>query len=100
MQVRIISNLSQKYVLVRAVHRGEEELLLWGDSTVEWHKEIIEKIIHAGYEIIEVLGGGWLHPRLEEKVTYVWGRSDRLGAAPINLVRKLLGDEVIEHEPE
>jgi hypothetical protein len=47
-----------------------------------------------------VLGGGWLLPHPEKKTVYVWGKSDRFGLAPINLVKEVLEIEVIEEEPK
>ncbi len=96
--VRITPDVKQKYVLVRVIHGGEEAIILWGNPDIEWHKDILEEITHAGYEIFEVLGGGWLLYNAEKETVHVWGKSDRLGVAPINLVREVLKIEVVEGE--
>lgn len=98
--VRSEPNVRQKYVVVRALYRGIESLVLWGNPDVAWHKDIVEGLADAGYEIVEVLGGGWMLPKPDEGKVYVWGKSDRFGPAPMNLVRMLLVTDVIEEEPQ
>ncbi len=97
---RITPDIKQKYVLVRVVHDGEERLILWGNPNIQWHKDILEEITASGYEISEVLGGGWLLLHNESESIYVWGKSDRLGMAPINLVKEVLKGKVVEQEPK
>jgi Janus/Ocnus family (Ocnus) len=98
--IRITPDIKQKYVLVRVIYDGEKRLILWGNPNIQWHKDILEDITKSGYEISEVLGGGWLLPHRESGSVYVWGKSDRLGVAPINLVKEVLKGEVIEQEPK
>ncbi|KND49607.1 MAG: hypothetical protein AB203_00805 [Parcubacteria bacterium C7867-008] len=92
--------IKQKFVLVRVSQSNKEHLLLWGNPDIEWHMQIIEEITNAGHEIKDILGGGWLLSKPEDRVVYIWGKSDRLGLAPIELVREVLGDSVVESEPE
>lgn len=96
--VRIYPGIKQKYVIVRAMKNGTESWLLWGNPDIKWHKDILEEMKDAGIEVVEALGGGWLFVDPEKGVVHVWGESDRLGPAPMNLVRKLLGEGVIEKE--
>ncbi len=98
--VRITPNTRQKYVLVKVTKDTKKLLLLWGNPNVEWHKDIVEEIKSNGFEIIEILGGGWLLRSTNEGITYVWGKSDRFGEAPIQLVRQTLTDTVVNEEPK
>jgi hypothetical protein len=98
--VRATPNVKQKFVLVRVSNAGEQSLILWGNPNIQWHKDIVEEIAKSGYEITETLGGGWMLPKPEEKIVYIWGKSDRLGVAPINLVREVLKDKIVEKEPK
>ena len=98
--VRITPNVKQKYILVRVIDDNEEKLILWGNPNIEWHKDILNELVQLGCEISEVLGGGWLLPKPETGSVYVWGKSDRLGEAPMSLVKEVLKSEVIEQEPE
>ncbi len=98
--VRIYPNMNQKYILVRAIRAGTESVLLWGNPNVQWHKDILDEMKDAGLEVTETLGGGWLFIDQEKGVKYVWGTSDRLGPAPIEIVRELLGGEIFEEEPQ
>jgi hypothetical protein len=98
--VRTTADVKQKYVLVRIIDGSEERLILWGNPNIQWHKDILEEITNAGYEVIETFGGGWLLPDSKRGTYYVWGKSDRLGPAPISLVQQVLNSEVIEAEPE
>ncbi len=98
--VRIFPNIKQKFVLVRARQAGEETILLWGNPNIEWHKDILEEMEKDGIEIIETFGGGWLFIDSESKKVHIWGKSDRLGLAPIELVQRLLGDDILKEEPK
>lgn len=97
--VNILPNIKQKYVVVRGKYNGEELLFLRGNPDVVWHKEILDKIQEEGVEIKEVMGGGWLFLSKDDNTIYVWGKNSKLGAAPIELVRELLGSNIIEDEP-
>lgn len=97
--IRITPNVKQKYILVRVIHDGNKSLVLWGNPNIQWHKDILEEMTNSGYEVLEVLGGGWLLPKPESGSIQVWGKSDRLGAAPMSLVKEVLKGEVIEEEP-
>lgn len=99
-RVRIYPNIKQKYILVRVIRAGIESVLLWGNPNIQWHKDILEEMKEAGLEVTETLGGGWLFVDQEKGVKYVWGKSDRLGPAPIEMVRELLGGEILQKEPE
>lgn len=96
--VRVTPEVKQKYVLVRVVSGAEEALIVWGNPDIQWHMDIVEEIKAAGYEITEILGGGWLMPK--DEAIYVWGKSDRFGDAPIALVQDVLKVRLIEKEPE
>lgn len=98
-EIRVTPDVRQKYVLVRALHDGNDTLLLWGNPHLQWHKDIVDEITKAGYVVVEILGGGWMMPKPEEGIVYVWGKSDRYGLAPIYLVRELLKETIIEEEP-
>ncbi len=98
MNVRIFPNIKQKYILVRAVREGNEMILLWGNPNIQWHNDILEEMKNLGIEVVVVLGGGWLFVDQEKDIKYVWGKSDRFGPVPIELVRELLGGEIIEEE--
>lgn len=99
-EVRVFPDARQKYVLVHALHGGHDALLLWGNPQLQWHKDIVDEITQAGYEVVDVLGGGWLMPKPEEGIVYVWGTSDRYGLAPQHLVREILKERVIAEEPK
>jgi hypothetical protein len=95
---RITPNKKQKYVLVRAVKDSQQRVLLWGNPDIQWHNDIVEELVTDGYEVLEVLGGGWLLLDETTGKSYVWGKSDRFGVAPFTLVRELLGSEAVEEE--
>jgi hypothetical protein len=96
---RLTPYVRQKYVLVRVMLDTTEGLILWGNPNIQWHKDIVDEIARSGYEIGEILGGGWLLPKPDEGSVFVWGTSDRYGLAPISLVRTMLKDTVVEQEP-
>jgi hypothetical protein len=97
--LRIAPNVKQKFVLVHVIHSGISTKVLWGDPDMEWHKDIVDEIAKSGYDILEVLGGGWMFQNLEEVVVYVWGKSDRYGAAPISAIQEVIKGKVVEGEP-
>lgn len=97
--VRIYPSIKQKYILVRAGWDGRVAVLLWGNPNIEWHNDILGEMVNAGIEVMEVLGGGWLFVNPEEGSVHVWGKSDRFGPPPMQLVRELLGEDLIESEP-
>lgn len=97
--VRITPEVRQKYVLVSVLQGTEEVLILWGNPAIQWHQDIVNEITSAGYHISEILGGGWLLPKSDKSV-YVWGKSDRLGLAPIALVKRVLKVSILEEEPK
>lgn len=96
---RIYPGSKQKYIIVRAIRSGEEVILLWGNPDIQWHKEILEEMAASGVEVTEVFGGGWVFIDSEKGVVHVWGTSDRLGPAPMELVKKVLGEDILEYEP-
>jgi hypothetical protein len=62
--VHITPDTTQKFVLVYGVsENGEETTLLWGNPKAEWHKDIVDEMVHAGFANIQVLGGGRINVR-------------------------------------
>jgi len=74
--------------------------MIWGNPNIQWHKDIVDEASNIGYKILEVLGGGWLLLKPEEKTVYVWSKSERFGIAPISFVQEIFKEKVIEKEPE
>jgi len=88
----LVPNQRQKYVLIRMA----DGLVLRGDPAVQWHKDIVDGIEADGDQILEVLGGGWIFENTDENTLYIWGKSDRYGEAPTDLVQELLASYASE----
>ena len=89
--VHIAPNEPQKFVLVRCLDSDNgQTMVLWGDPTAEWHKDIVKEIADTKTNILEVMGGGRIKLLPELKTIYVWGKSSRYGEAPADEVRPIL----------
>lgn len=88
--VRVFSEKSQKYVLVKVGKDTAPEFVLWGNPAAVWHADIVSELEQLNLHVLEVLGGGRLLVSTTEKLIYVWGQSDRYGLAPIRKVEELL----------
>jgi hypothetical protein len=102
--VRILPGMPQKYVLVSVIDGGIETLCLWGNPEAQWHKDIVDEISSTGLTVTEVHGGGRILLEPGSRTAYLWGTSDRYGAAPAETVQSLLkeafpGWELTSGEP-
>ncbi len=85
-RIHIIPNKRQKYVLIQT----EQGMMVRGNPDIQWHKDIVDQIEVADTQAVQVLGGGWLLQNTQENTIYLWGKSDRYGEAPLDIVRELV----------
>ncbi|MES2408904.1 MAG: hypothetical protein V4509_01215 [Patescibacteria group bacterium] len=88
----------QKFVVVET----EKGVLLRSDSSVKFHKDIVEKMKNEGVEIISIKGGAKI--KIEDKNIYVWDKSGVYGEVSFPEVLEILnkdfpGREVLNYEP-
>ncbi len=88
--IQLTQNETQKFVLALGIKHHEKVLLLWGDRTAEWHKDIVESMLKNDVSDIVVLGGGKLLCDSKNNTMYVWGTSSRYGEAPTEKVTRAL----------
>ena len=85
--VSVEKNIKQKFIVVEMV---DGQLLLRGDTSVTWHKNILENLEKDGARISKINGGGWIYPEMASRTIYVWDKSTRYGEAELSIVRDLL----------
>jgi hypothetical protein len=85
--VKIEENVRQKFIILETV---KGDILLCGDASVTWHKDILENMEKDGLQISAVKGGGWIYPEMASRTIYVWDRSTRFGEANFSIVKDLL----------
>ncbi|MBU0750474.1 hypothetical protein KKH15_03070 [Patescibacteria group bacterium] len=98
MNVRVTLDVSQKYVVAYVEHEGMESALLWGNPSVQWHKDIVSEMKTLGYEVVSVAGGGWVHIVSNEKKIYFRGTSTRYGTASQEMTEELMRSAYPEFE--
>ena len=85
---RVVPDVAQKYIIAKIFN--SDELLLWGDPEIEWHKDIAEEMGDAGLVVEWVRGGGRLKFVTDSKTIYVWGKSSMYGAASFREAKNIL----------
>lgn len=92
MNIKIQPFVIQKFVVVESI----DDVFLWGDPRVEFHKEIVQKMRDSGISIINVKGGAKL--KMEEESIYVWGKSSVYGEIIFEEVCCILKEKFPEYQ--
>ena len=95
--VRVTPAKPQKYEVV-TTHTPGEQILLWGNPDIQWHKDIVDEMERAGWSIDTVHGGGWILVAPDTQTVYVWGKSDRYGLTPKSILKTILSEVFPEHK--
>lgn len=69
--IRITPEVSQKYILAKI--SDNDQILLWGNPNIEWHKDIAAEMESSGLTISEVSGGGKVKIITIPKKPYTYG---------------------------
>lgn len=92
MNIKIQPHVMQKFVVVESA----DDVFLWGDPTVEFHKEIVQKMRDSGISIVNVKGGAKL--KMEKESIYVWGKSSVYGEILFEEVHRMLKENFPEYQ--
>ncbi len=86
--VKLFPEVTQKYIVAKV--SGLEQLILWGNPNVEWHKDITTEMEESGIVVENVLGGGRIRVVSKSRNIYVWGKSSVYGEISFTEVKDIL----------
>jgi hypothetical protein len=91
MTTSVEPDVDQKYILINIDGR----FILKGDSTVQWHKEIADRLSTETDETFNVMGGGWVKLDTEVKQIEIWGESTKFGKADKEILEEVLSKSYV-----
>lgn len=92
-----IAEGKHKYVLIRAQCDGEEQYFVTSKRGAQYHRNAAEPMIYrleqAGYDDIEVKGGGRIHLDSEAKLVEIYGFSYGFGQADHSISQQVVQND-------